>query len=239
MRYLIRFSYDGTKFHGFQRQKELKNVQSTLEDSLSKYLKEKIVIKGAGRTDAGVHALDQCAHFDTNVFLNDNIIKNINKELGNDLEITSYEIVSNDFHARHSVKEKTYVYKIVNGVLMKNQIGYYHQIKKSLAINEMKNACKVFIGTHDFENYVSGKRDNYVSTIHEIKMNVQDNVIEISFRGIGFYRYMVRHLVGAIIDVGKKRVSIEEVKYLLDHPEIDKKLSVAPACGLYLTKIVY
>ena len=83
MRYLIRFSYDGTKFHGFQRQKELKNVQSTLEDSLSKYLKEKIVIKGAGRTDAGVHALDQCAHFDTNVFLNDNIIKNINKELGN------------------------------------------------------------------------------------------------------------------------------------------------------------
>ena len=239
MRYLIRFKYDGTKFHGFQRQKDLKNVQSTLENTLSKYLDENIVIKGAGRTDAGVHALDQCAHFDTNRSLNDSLVKKINQEMSNDLEIISYEVVPNDFHARHSVKEKTYVYKLVNGILEDNQIGYYHQIKKQLDIKEMKDACKIFIGTHNFENFVSGKRDNYITTIHEIKMSVQNNVIEISFRGIGFYRYMVRHLVGAIIDVGKKRVSIEEVKYLLDHPEIDKKLSVAPACGLYLTKIVY
>ena len=239
MRYLIRFSYDGTKFHGFQRQNSEKNVQSTLESILSKYLDEFIVIKGAGRTDAGVHALDQCAHFDTNKKLTKSIIDSINKELEPYLVINSFEEVTSDFHARHSVKEKTYVYKIVNGIINDEQVGYYLEVKKKLDIDKMRDTCKVFIGTHDFKNFVSGERDNYESTIKSIKMSTHDNIIEIEFCGIGFYRYMVRHLVGAILDVGKCRVDIDTVKYLLKHPEIDKKLSVAKANGLYLTKISY
>ena len=239
MRYLIRFKYDGTKFHGFQRQNDLKNVQSTLEKILSKCLEEKIVIKGAGRTDAGVHALDQCAHFDTDKEFSNEILKLINEKIEPDLEITSFKKVQNDFHARHSVKEKTYIYRIVNGVLSDNQIGYYYQVKKSLDIKKMKETCKLFVGNHDFHNFVSGKRDDYTSIIYDVNLSVKNNIIEIKFRGIGFYRYMVRHLVGAIVDVGKSRVDISDVKYLLDNPQIDKKLSVAPACGLYLTKIVY
>jgi len=239
MRYLIRFKYDGTKFHGFQRQNDLKNVQGTLESILSNYLDEKIVIKGAGRTDAGVHALDQCAHFDTNKELNNRILKRINEKIEPDLEITSFKKVQNNFHARHSVKEKTYIYRIVNGTLSDGQIGYYYQVKKMLDIKKMKETCKLFVGKHDFQNYVSGKRDDYTSIIYDVRLRVKNNIIEIKFRGIGFYRYMVRHLVGAIVDVGKNRIDISEVKYLLDNPQIDKKLSVAPACGLYLTKIVY
>ena len=239
MRYLIRFSYDGTKFHGFQRQNTEKNVQSTLENIFSKELDENIVIKGAGRTDAGVHALDQCAHFDTNKVLTKDIIAKINNILEPDLVIKSFEEVPGDFHARHNVKEKTYVYKIINGPLKDNEVGYYLSVNKSLDINMMKEACKIFDGTHDFRNYVSGLRDDYVSTIHSVKLSTHDNKIEIEFRGIGFYRYMVRHLVGAILDVGKGRVDLDTVKYLLEHPEIDKKLSVAKANGLYLTNISY
>ena len=239
MRYLIRFSYDGTKFYGFQRQKGLKNVQSTLEETLSKQLNEKIIIKGSGRTDAGVHALDQCAHFDTNCAINDELIMDINKKLKPDLIINSYQIVNDNFHARHSVKEKTYVYKIINGTLKEDEIGYYLGVKKELDINKMKEACSLFVGTHDFHNFVSGLRNDYKTTINNIQLMVDGNRIEIEFRGIGFYRYMVRHLVGAILDAGKGRVSLDDIKYLLDHPEIDKKLSVAKANGLYLTKIEY
>ena len=239
MRYLIRFSYDGTKFHGFQRQNTEKNVQSTLEKILSKYLNENIIIKGAGRTDAGVHAIDQCAHFDISKELVQDIVNSINKELEPDLVIKSFEEVDSTFHARHSVKEKTYVYKIVNGIISNDQVGYYLEVKKKLDIAKMKDTCKLFIGTHDFRNFVSGERDNYESTIKSIKLNTHNNIIEIEFCGIGFYRYMVRHLVGAILDVGKGRVDIDTVKYLLEHPEIDKKLSVAKANGLYLTKISY
>ena len=238
MRYLIKFSYDGTKFHGFQRQKDLRNVQSTLEDTLSKVLNQKIIIKGAGRTDAHVHALMQCAHFDTGEIPKD-LLNILNKELEPDISIKSIDVVPTDFHARHSVKEKTYVYKIVNGIIKDEQIGYYTCIKKDLDIKKMQEACKIFIGSHDYQNFVSGKRDNYVSTIYDIKLTHYDNIIEIEFRGIGFYRYMVRHLVGAIIDAGKHRVELEDIKYLLDHPEYDKKLSVAKPEGLYLTNIKY
>ena len=239
MRYLIKFSYDGTKFHGFQRQNNVKNVQGLLETVLSNYLKETIVIKGAGRTDAGVHAVCQCAHFDTNKILTKKDIKLINDKLNGDIIINNLKEVPDTFHARYSVLEKTYLYKINVGKYDKEKDGYYYQIKYDLDIKLMQEACKVFIGTHDFHNFVSGKRDDYTSTIFNIKLKKKKDIILIEFIGIGFYRYMVRHLVGAILDVGKKRVSIDTLRDMLDNPSVDKQLSVAPSEGLYLIKIKY
>lgn len=238
MRYLIKFSYDGTKFHGFQRQNDVKNVQGTLENVLSKVLGANILIKGSGRTDAGVHAIMQCAHFDYEGKTNNSDIDKINILLNNEIVINKICNVKNDFHARHDVKEKVYVYKINNGKYKKEYEGYYYQIKYDLDMKKMKKACKLLIGTHDFHNFVSGYRDDYTSTIYKIKIKKYKDIINFKFVGIGFYRYMVRHLVGALIDVGRGKVDIHVIENMLDK-NIDKKLSVVPADGLYLEKIKY
>ena len=223
MRYFIEFSYDGTKFHGFQRQKDVKNVQSLLENNLSLYFSKNILIKGSGRTDAGVHALGQCAHFDYEDIITKRDIKNINTLLNNDIKIKKCHLVADSFHARYSVKNKT----------------YYYQIKRKLNYNKMKDVSKLFIGTHDFRNFVSGYRDDYISTIYSISFKKRKDLIKITFVGKGFYRYMVRHLVGALVDVGKDKISKDVIREMLEKTDEFKSLSVAPADGLYLKKINY
>ena len=116
MRYLIKFSYDGTKFHGFQRQNNEKSVQGTLEKVLSDVFDMDIVIKGSGRTDAGVHALAQCAHFDAPKKVTREDINIINRILNDEIVIKSCKMVKDNFHARHDVKSKKYVYMINNGM---------------------------------------------------------------------------------------------------------------------------
>ncbi len=239
MRYLIRFKYDGTKFHGFQRQNDVKNVQGMLETVLSKYYGEDIVIKGSGRTDAGVHALDQCAHFDINKTANKKDKNELNKLLNNEIVIKKMNPVSDSFHARHDVKSKTYVYKIYTGSPLKEYDGYYYQLKANLNYKKMKKASKVFVGTHDFRNFVSGPRDDYRTTIFKINMKKRGPFITIRFTGIGFYRYMVRHLVGALISVGKDKSDALVLENMLINPSLNKNLGVAPAEGLYLKKIEF
>lgn len=239
MRYLIKFSYDGTCFHGFQRQNNVKSVQGTLEKVLSDYFNKEIVIKGSGRTDAGVHAKCQCAHFDIDEVINKKNIRIINKLLNKEIVINKCRLVNNNFHARHDVKKKTYVYKINNGRYKSKYEGYYYQIKYNLDIKKMRKISKVFVGVHDYRNFVSGYRDNYESVIYDIKIIKIGDVIKFKFVGAGFYRYMVRHLVGAILDVGKGKVEIDILKEMIDNKEFTKKLSVVPACGLYLTNIKY
>lgn len=239
MRYLIKFSYDGTKFHGFQRQKNNKNVQGTLEKVLSEYFKCYIVIKGAGRTDAGVHAYGQCAHFDVDKIVTKNDIDIINDILSNEINIISFKKVKDGFHARYSVKYKKYIYMVNCGHFDKNKIGYYYQIKYKLDLIAMKKAAKLFEGTHNFHNFVSGYRDNYISTIFKVKIKVKKNILIMEFKGLAFYRYMVRHLVGALIDVGRGKSNIKEIESMIKYPSIIKNLSVVPSDGLYLKKIKY
>lgn len=239
MRYLIRFSYDGTLFHGFQRQKNVKNVQGLLEQTLSGYFGQDILIKGSGRTDAGVHAKCQCAHFDISKKVTWKDIKSINKILNGEIIINNLKLEDNNFHARHDVKKKTYVYKINVGKYKSNYEGYYYQIKYNLDIKKMREASKVFVGVHDYRNFVSGYRDDYESVIYNIKISKFGNVLTFKFAGAGFYRYMVRHLVGALVDVGKGKVDINTIYGMIDNKEFTKKLCVVPACGLYLTDIKY
>ena len=238
MRYLIKFSYDGTLFKGFQRQKDFKSVQGTLESVLSKYFNEEILIKGTGRTDAGVHALCQGAHFDIAKKVTSSDLAYINEMLNGDIIIKKIKRVPDDFHARFNAVEKTYVYKIYLGK-DNSKIGYYYQINYDLDLKKMKDVAKILVGTHDFHNFVSGNRDDYHSTIFSIKIKKKKNTIVITFKGVGFYRYMVRHLVGAILDVGRNKASIEDVKNMLNNPSVPKNLSVVPADGLYLVDIKY
>ena len=239
MRYLIKFSYDGTKFHGFQRQNDVKNVQGTLERVLSDVIDNEIVIKGSGRTDAGVHANIQCAHFDTDKKITKEDINIINRLLNDEIVIKKWQIVKDDFHARHDVKWKKYVYKVNNGTYDKLKEGYYYQIKYHLHMSEMKRTIKLFKGTHDFRNFVSGPRLDYTTTIYKTNIKKKGDIILFEFVGIGFYRYMVRHLVGALIDVGRGKAKYYDVERMLENPLVAKNLSVVPAAGLYLMDIKY
>lgn len=238
MRYLIKFSYDGTLFKGFQRQKDVKSVQGTLERVLSNYFNTEILIKGTGRTDAGVHAICQGAHFDIDKKVTSSDLAYINEMLNGDIIIKKIKRVPDDFHARFNAVEKTYVYKIYLGK-DNSKIGYYYQINYDLDFKKMKEVAKILVGTHDFHNFVSGNRDDYHSTIFSIKIKKKKKTIVITFKGVGFYRYMVRYLVGAILDVGRNKASIEDVKNMLNNPSVPKNLSVVPADGLYLVDIKY
>ena len=235
MKVMLVLSYDGSKFHGFQRQKNERNVQGYLENILSKELNEQIEIKGSGRTDKGVHAYYQVVHFETK-----KSIKGIKKVLNNklkDIKVKKIKKVDDDFHARHSVKNKTYLYKVdLSG---KKDNNYYLIYLKSLDINKMKDASKYFIGTHDFHNFVAAKRENYNSTILNIKIYKRFNTVYLKFKGIGFYRYMVRNLVGALLEVGKNKVDMYVIKKMIENPTIEKRLPTSSPNGLYLYKINY
>jgi len=234
MKYMMVISYDGSKFYGFQRQKNVRNVQGYLEKILSKVLDENIIIKGAGRTDRGVHAKYQVVHFETNKKILNSKNK-LNKRLV-DLKVKKIKKVDNNFHARHSVKNKTYLYKI--DLSKKRDENYYGIVKNKLVINKMREASKLFLGTHDFRNFVAGERLNYISTILDIKIYKFNNVIYFKFKGMGFYRYMIRNLVGALLEVGKNKISGKILKDMLEL-KTEKRLPTSSPNGLYLLKINY
>lgn len=234
MKLLIIFSYDGSKFYGFQRQNDKRNVQGTIEDALKKIYKRDVLIKGAGRTDRGVHANNQAAHFDVPYKVS-HLKRILNRSL-KDIKIKQVKKVEDAFHARHSVKSKTYVYKI--GLKGNKNSNYFYNLKYSVDIDRMKKAANYFVGTHDFKNFVSGKRDDYTSIIFSIRFKKRRNVLTITFEGIGFYRYMVRNLVGALIAVGRGKVNEQDILNALDC-QGSRQFPTAPPNGLYLRNIEY
>ena len=240
MKYLARISYDGSQFEGFQRLKNGKGVQNELERVLSKIACCPVQICGAGRTDALVHALDQCIHFELNQdFDEDKLLYMLNRNLDEAIAVLKIQKVSDDFHARYDVKEKTYLYKIYLGKKNPFVQNYAYSIYQTLDVELMKQCASLFIGEHDFQNFVCGKRTNYQANIFNMTVSKKDDYLYIEVNGKGFYRYMVRCLVGAMIQVGLGKVSLEDVYDALYHPEVEKRFMVAPPQGLYLKCISY
>lgn len=235
MKYMIVISYDGSKFCGFQRQNDVRNVQGYLEECLSNILNEKIQVKGAGRTDAKVHARYQVVHFETDKCIN-NLKKKLNKIL-EDVRVKKIKKVDCNFHARHSAKSKTYLYKI--DLSLKKDSNYYALIKNKLDIKKMKESSEFFLGTHDFHPFVAGERINYESTITNISIFKIGNTLYLKFTGFAFYRYMVRNLVGALLEIGKGKIDKQIIKDMLDNPNTEKRLPTASPNGLYLWHIKY
>ena len=240
MKCLARISYDGSHFEGFQRLKNGHGVQNELERVLSLIGKKDIQIKGAGRTDAGVHACDQAVSFELDVDMDLDKLKYVlNRSLSPYVAVHSIEVVSPDFHARFSVKEKVYLYKIYLGEKNPFLEDYFYCFYQKLDIDKMKEASRLFVGTHDFRNFVSGFREDYTSSISDISITQENDYIYIEFKGTSFYRYMIRSIVGALIEVGLGKASFQEIIEALEHPEIEKRFFVAPASGLYLKKVYY
>lgn len=240
MRYLIKFSYDGSKYYGFQRQNDKKCVQKEIEDALQGFTREDVQIKGAGRTDRGVHAYMQCAHFDLEKELEPSkILFELNRKTSPYICFCSCEIVDSSFHARFSVKEKTYLYKINVGEYSPFKTDYYLNYKDKISTKKLKEVASLFKGIHDFRNFVSGERNDYTSIIYDIKIKKKKNEINIIFKGKSFYRYMIRNLVGAMLDYNKGKISLLEIKEMLDNPSKKRQLLTAPSEGLYLVEIKY
>ena len=240
MKYLASVSYDGSKFFGFQRLNEDPSVQYELEKALTKINKSEVFVKGAGRTDRGVHALDQKVHFELDVNVPvDRLANAINSLLSDYVRVNDVKIVDEDFHARFSVKEKTYEYIINLGNYDPIKNDYLYNYNRSLNIKAMKKASKYLLGLHSFEGFTAGGRDNYDSMIYSIKFKKKNDLLYISFNGKSFYRYMVRNLVGAIILAGQEKIKPEDIKKVLLERKNVINYVTAPPNGLYLKKIEY
>ena len=243
MRYRIDFSYDGTNFNGYQVQPNLRTVEGCLEEAVS-YLNKQTPTKvhSSGRTDAGVHALHQSAHFDLNINNTiDKIKRGLNSNLPEDIHINNVYKVDDEFHARYCAKKKEYIYKINVGEYNPIDRNYIYQYNKELDINAMKEAIKYFEGTHDFTSFVSSEdiREDKVRTIYKTNIKRKKDIVEISFIGNGFMKYQVRNMVGILIRVGENKLSPEKIKEILESKDRTKSGKTAPSEGLYLVDVKY
>ncbi len=239
MNYVIKVAYDGSKFYGFQRLNEETSVQKVLEEALSKINKKEVLIKGAGRTDRGVHAHGQCVSFKLDINIDTYGLKEaLNSLVKPYIYVSDVKEVDDNFHARFNVLKKEYVYKINFGEFDPCKNDYYYQPEYKLDIDKMKEVAKLFIGVHDFHNFVSGERDNTECVVYDINFDMKDNIMNITFSGKSFYRYMVRNMVGAMIDVARGNKSIEYIKNALESKE-EISIYTAPASGLYLESVEY
>lgn len=243
MRFLIKFSYDGSNYNGFQYQKGLPSIQECLETALTKVNNNvKTNIVATGRTDKGVHALCQYAHANINVNITEDKLKRaLNSNLPDDIYVINTKIVDDTFHARYDVKYKEYRYYINLGEYNPLERNYVFQYNYELNIEAMKEAIKYFIGTHDFRAFVTEnkEKENCVRTITSASIEKQDNKIEIVFKGTGFLRYQVRNMVGILIRVGENKISPETVEKILESKDRRQSGKTAPAVGLYLTSVEY
>lgn len=240
MRYLIKIKYDGSKFYGFQKLNDHNTIQKEIEDALKSFTREDVMIKGAGRTDRGVHAVCQCVSFELEKALPTHKIRHeINRKTSKYIYVISCEEVDDDFHARFCVKDKTYLYKINMGEYDPLLADYVYQQYEKIYYRRIKAASKLFVGVHDFTNFVSGQRKSCEAIIYGIKVKKSKNIISIYFKGQSFYTYMVRNMVGAMIDYSNGKTTLSTIKSMLDYPTIKAQLCTAPAEGLYLININY
>jgi tRNA pseudouridine38-40 synthase len=246
VRYFITFSYDGSKYSGYQKQPRVKTIQGELEKALKQINAGKNVsVSASGRTDAGVHAYNQSAHFDLDTEITCVKLKQaLNSLIPDDIYVKNVYETDQNFHARFNVKAKEYIYKINMGNYNPIEKDYVYQYNKKLDIPEMERALKYLEGTHDFRSFVKidEEKDDYTRTIVQTSL-IRDvknvNQITISILGTGFMRYMVRNIVGMLIEIGEGKYKSEDIIAILKMKDRTKAGICAPACGLYLKDVYY
>ena len=239
----IEFGYDGRNFFGFQSLADKRTIQSTLEEALSKLLGEDIKIVASGRTDAGVSAIKQVAHFDTNsTIVPTNICFAVNKLLPSDIQVFSSKKVSDNFHARFSAKSKTYKYIVYSSKhICPVYQNFMYRCDKDLDIDLMKQATKFLIGKHNFKAFATRDDNvkNHERTLFNIEISKNDNVFAFILTGNAFLYNMVRIIVGTLLDVGTGKIKPEDVKKILDSGERKNAGKLLPANGLCLIDVLY
>jgi len=233
--------YDGSDFSGWQIQARDRTVQGVVETALARFNQgERVKVTGAGRTDAGVHALGQVAHFDLDTGLDtDSLLRAVNANLPEDVRCKELEVVRDDFHARYSAKCRQYRYQCYLGsnILFRNQAW----LTGPLTIKDLNTSAAVVLGEHDFLSFAKWNPDldHYRCRVHQ-SLWIEDNMMLI-YRIVAnrFLHHMVRYLVGCMVAIAKNRFSIEEFNELLSVPRKNVHLFKAPPQGLILEKVIY
>ena len=237
--YKLTLSFIGTKYAGWQIQPNLPTVQGTLKEVLEIITKEEINIIGCSRTDAGVHALEYVANFKTRKELDiDKILISINSLLPDDIGVKSIEEVDDKFNARFSVKGKRYLYKIWNSKAKDPFLyPFAWTIFQTLDIEKIRKALNLFRGTHNFKGFAKldpGEEKNTVINIEEVDLKVEGPLIEIRIKAPYFLRYMVRRIVGAVVNFSTGKIGKADIENYLNGSKCPYN---APPRGLFLEKV--
>ncbi len=240
----ILIEYDGGLFHGWQRQKKDITIQGEIEKALSAMTGEKLTLIGSGRTDAGVHALGQVANFPCNTTLSPEIFqKGLNSLIPEGIVIKACEQVQDKFHARFDAKSKTYHYRILNRSLpaaIGRQYAWF--LRKKLNTDAMNTAISHIIGSHDFKAFegTGSPRSHTTRNVMRADLNPTDKDLWIfEIKADGFLRFMVRNIVGTLVDVGLGRITPKDFKKILDSKDRNTAGATAPPHGLFLIKVEY
>jgi tRNA pseudouridine38-40 synthase len=236
--------YDGTAYHGWQRQENGITIQEVLEENLKLILGEPITLMGSGRTDAGVHALHQVCNFTTSSNLSpDTLRRGLNSLLGGDISISKAEYVPPEFHSRYSVRSKIYEYRIRNkrekDVFLRR---YSWQVRESLDLCSMKECLELLVGRHDFSAFKSTGSKNRDPVREMLRADLFINgegLIAFVFEADGFLRHMVRNIVGTVVEAGRGKTSVDEFKEIFFSLDRTKAGVKAPPQGLFLTMVNY
>lgn len=244
-KFMAVIEYDGTQYHGWQLQKDLLTVQGCLELSLERILGRPARVYGAGRTDAGVHAIGQVAHFSSDWSRSlGELHRGWNALLPDDIGVRRLALVPEDFHARHSARSKTYSYRILNQPLRSPLIRHYcWHVPQILSLSSMEAAAVSLLGVHDFAAFGS-PTDGTPSTVREIldarwHRHESEGILTFSVRGTGFLRHMIRSLVGTLVRVGRGKMTVPDFSRVLQSCDRSQAGPTAPAHGLRLDSVDY
>ena len=244
-RYQLLIEYVGTNFRGWQIQKKGSTIQGLIQDKLSKLLKEKIILNGSGRTDTGVHAIEQSAHFDCKNRIIDltKFLKSINHFLNNkDIAITKIKKRNNEFHSRFSAKQRIYKYIIFNQIsapVIEKKRGWH--VRKPLDLDLIKKGAKKLIGTHDYSTFRSSSchAKSPIKTIESVKIKSSKNKIEIEFKSQSFLQQQVRSMVGCLKYLGEKKWDLKKFNKVFKSKKRVLCAPPAPPEGLFLARVIY
>lgn len=242
-RFKIVIAYDGTEYAGWQVQPNGISIQEMVEKALFQILQTPIRIHGSGRTDSGVHASGQVAHFDCQKEITPPLLMtSLNRILPGSIRILSLEKVPSTFHARFSAQGKKYTYHITHGHPRDPFNRFYStHVPRSLDVSSMKLGAKKLIGTHDFTSFanIGNPTKDRIRTIYSIEFMEQNNQLAITFHGNGFLYKMVRNLVGLLLEIGKGKIDANEVTSILEAKDRKKAPLAAPPTGLFLSSVDY
>tara|TARA_R110000787_G_scaffold12665_2_gene40683 strand:+ start:8563 stop:9288 length:726 start_codon:yes stop_codon:yes gene_type:complete len=241
LRYFIELSYKGTKYHGWQVQPDANSVQEEINKAISTILQEEILVVGAGRTDAGVHASQMFAHFDTIKKLSDEYIYKFNSILPNDININSIELVLEDAHVRFDAISRSYEYKIWLGrnPFLLETTWQIHQ--KELDVEKMNEAAKILFEYEDFESFSKVKTDvkTFNCNITQAEWIIENENLSFYITSNRFLRNMVRAVVGTLVEVGLGKKTVQDFRKIIESKKRSEAGLSVPAQGLFLTKIIY
>jgi tRNA pseudouridine38-40 synthase len=239
----IIIEYDGTGYHGWQRQPNGISIQEVLENKLALITNGKVRLIASGRTDAGVHAVGQVANFKTETTIEcRGLLKGINSLLPTDIAVSEVVDIDDEFHARYSAKSKVYVYKIYNSSVRSSLYrNYSWHVFEKLDVESMKNASLYLVGTKDFSSFCAagGDAKTYTRTVLDCGIIEDTAMIVFTIEANGFLRYMVRNIIGTLVDVGKGKTTPEEFMEIVDSKDRTNAGITAPPQGLFLKEVKY